>query len=141
MIIEKINENFVKIFSLGYEKNYSGNFIEYYDNTITFVFFYFKKYCRVYIINGIQNKDIVPTIQSKVNVICKYENHQCKRFRLFLKEIVDDNNLIYFFPPLFFLQLSVFLEKKKNYRFYVNLLYEKYKKEINYGLCNFNERN
>lgn len=136
MIVYRFNSKFVKLFSLGVQKNYYGNSIEYYDDSISFMFFYYPKFSRVYIMNGIIEKDVIPQVNQKVNIICKFDNRACNRFRIFLNDILRKEKIIFYFPEIFFCQIQVFLEKNKFYKSDLNALYDKYREEYLDGLCN-----
>lgn len=137
MIIHQNQHKYFKIYSIGVEKEYLGTSINYFDETITFIFFYFPRLCRVYIVNGKLKKNEVPEINEKVNLIAQYDNKSCYRIKKFLEEKSHIENSIFYFPEIFFSQLSAFLEKQR-YKDTLNNLYDKYKKDLDYGICDIN---
>lgn len=132
MIIQKLNNDFVKLYTYGKEKNYFGTSIEYYDNSITFLFFYYSSFVRVYVINGLKKDRVLVQVNQKVNIIAVYDGNIAKRFIRFYKEKTSDP-FLFCIPPLFFREINVFLEKK-HYLINLNRLYCKYKEEIKNGM-------
>ncbi len=137
MIVENVNNGYVKTYSLGIEKKYLGNEIIYDNNSVTFLFFYYPKHSRVYIFSGDKALINIPQVKEKVHLLCQYEDKGCYRIKLFLDEILEKEKIIYNFPFLFFTQLSSFIEKK-NYKRLLNNLYDKYRGDYLSGLRNFN---
>ena len=129
MKVFPLKNEFVKMYSLGFEKSYKGTFIIYDDNSITFLFFYYKKHCRVYIIDGIKNNMNLVQVYEKINLIAVYRDYMCKRLVKFLKlKRKENDRFIFHINPLFYREIGNFLAKK-NYLIYINYLYEKYREE------------
>lgn len=130
--IDKLNNDFVKLYTFGKEKNYLGTSIEYYDDTNTFMFFYYSSFVRVYVINGVKEERNLVQVNKKINVISVYDDIYAKRFIRFYKEINQDPFFVKI-PPLFFREINVFLGQKK-YMEKISRLYLKYKENINNGM-------
>jgi len=137
MVIESLKTDFVKLYSKGIEIKYLGNAIEYDDKFCTFVYFYYTSHRRVYIINGVKKKVLLPQINDKINIICKYEDKYTNRFNLFLK--YTDEYIIYSLPPIFFRKLKIIIEAKKMDINDALFLYKYYKKGITHGINYINE--
>lgn len=133
MFIEKLNNNFVRLYSIGKEKKYFGKSIEYYDNTNTFLIFYYSSLTRVYVINGKEKKDVLVQCKPKINKIITLDNKMAKRFINIINEIIKEDDFIFYIPPLFFRECYFFLDKKK-YKDLILNLYKKYKKDIKDGI-------
>lgn len=134
MTLQNINDGYVKTYSLGIEKKYSGKKIEYENDCITLFFFYYPKHARVYIFNGKEERDSVPQVDGKVFLICQYQDAFCYRLKNLLDEKLYFEKLVFYFPPFFFYQLNAVLGKK-NFRRLFDGLYDKYKKDYLDGLC------
>lgn len=128
MTVNILRNEFVKLNSYGVELNYYGTSIEYCDDTNTFLLFYYKKFCRAYVINGKNEEQNLVQVKERIQIIVKYDNRSCKRFFKFLRSKIDDE-FIYTIDPLFFCEIKTFLEKR-NYMDYLNYIYAKYKKRI-----------
>ena len=130
MKVFPLENDFVKMYSLGFETSYQGKFIIYDDASITFLFFYYKKHCRVYIINGITRNNTLVQVYEKINIIAVYRDYMCKRLTKFLKSKNKKNDrFVFHINPLFYREIGNFLGKR-NYIIYIDYLYEKYREEL-----------
>ena len=132
MTITFLNNNFVKLYSKGIEKEYLGNKVIYKDETNTFLFFYYSSFLRIYVINGNKSDFTLVQVKEKVNIIVQYSFLYAKRFLRFYK-IVEKDEFLYKIPPLFFREIYPLLMEKK-YIKKITELYLKYKKEIENGI-------
>lgn len=132
MVINKLNTEFVRLYTYGKEINYLGNAIEYDDNYCTFLFFYYSRFVRVYVINGMDKKKTLVQVKSKINLINTYDGLIAKRFIRFYKEASQEPFFIKM-PPLFFRELSVILQNK-GYMNKAARLYAKYREDLNNGI-------
>ena len=125
MTVCLLNNDFVRLYSIGKEIGYNGPTIEYADNTNTFLIFYYNKFCRIYVINGQEEKQNLVQVKEKIKVEALYDKKECMRLVKFIKSKRDDD-FLYFINPLFFKEINVFL-RKKNYLNYLEYIFEKYK--------------
>lgn len=126
MEVELLSTDFVKLFSMGKEIEYTGKTIVYDNNKIVFLFFYYKNIFRIYIVNGKKaNENLVQIKNQKINKICIYENKIAWRFKKCIDEI-EDKSILYDLCECFFIELKSFLYKQ-NYKLYFKRLLDKYK--------------
>ena len=125
MTVCSLNNEFVRLYSIGKEIGYNGTTIEYANNINTFLIFYYNKFCRIYVINGQEEKQNLVQVKEKIKVEALYDKKECMRLVKFIKSKRDDD-FLYFINPLFFKEINVFL-RKKNYLNYLEYIFEKYK--------------
>lgn len=133
MFITPINNSFVKTYSFGLEKQYNGINIEYFNESITFLIFYYSKLTRLYVINGNIEKEYLVQVTPKINIICRFDNKEARRMIAFLKDKKDSkDNFIFHIPPLFYRECKAVINHKK-YLLLLEPLYQKYKNEVKNG--------
>lgn len=132
MTVYPLITDFVKLYSTGIEKKYNGTDIEYYDDKITFLFFYYSCHTVVYVINGNKNDFQLVQVKEKINRIAVFYSQDAKRFIRFFNLVTKDDDFIYSLPPLFFRECLPLLCGKK-YMNRLSELYIKYKNEIKEG--------
>jgi len=132
LIIYPFSSEEVKLFSLGIEKNYFGTSIEYYDYSNTFLYFYYPKYLKLYVINGVKSVSNIPCVEGLCNLIVTYEDGFARKIKKFIEEKKDEK-YIYFMPPVFFRLLLAF-EHKKKVNEHLNILYENFKRKLINGV-------
>lgn len=132
MTVYPLITDFVKLYSKGIEKKYNGTNIEYYDDKITFLFFYYSCHTVVYVINGKKSDFQLVQVKEKVNRIAVFYSRDAKRFIRFFNIVIQEDDLIFKLPPLFFRECLPLLSQKK-YINHLSKLYIKYKNEIKEG--------
>lgn len=129
MTVFPLNTQFVKLYSKGIEEKYNGTNIIYNNSSNTFLFFYYSKYTVVYVINGIKKDFQLVQVKEKINRIAIYQYTDARRFIKFFNKVLNEDDFIFFIPPLFFRECSALINKKR-YMSYLEMLYRKYKEEI-----------
>ena len=134
MIFFPIKTDFITSYSVGMEKKYAGKSIEYFDDKIMFVFFYYRKYVKLYVVNGLRKNCSIPQFKEPVNKIICFENRDARKLkRLIYRFTKEKDDTLFYLPPIFYRQLGVLLPKK-NYERLFNDLLNKYKEGLNNGL-------
>lgn len=135
MTVYPLKNDYCSLYSIGIEKKYNGTSIEYENTTATLLYFYYPFHTRLYIVNGtLQEKDLVQ-VEEKIHFICTYSDRYAIRIRNLINQKILEEKLIFFFPPLFWMQLRAFV-LKRNYRNKFELLYQKYRKGVLNGSYN-----
>lgn len=118
MKINKLDEKFVKLNSFGYEKNYGGTYIEYFDFTKTFLFFYYSNFLKIYIVDGKKKTSDLVQVEGKCNIILSFQDIYAYRFKYFYEKILteEERSLIPFMDDNYFYRLKFCIFKKKNWR-------------------------
>ena len=132
MIIDKLNNSFVSLYTYGNEIGYYGNSIEYSDDSITILFFYYSSFTKVYIINGVKEDNVLVQVRSKINIISIYNGVIARRFIKFYKE-KSNEDFFKMLPPLFLREIYHILSCK-GYMNKLERLYEKYREEMDNGM-------
>lgn len=133
--VVSLDTEYVKLYSKGVEEKYNGFSVEYYDNTLTFLYFYYPFLTRLYVVNGMRKVDKIVQIKNPVNKICCFDNRSAIRLRMFLEEKIKFEDKIFYFPPMFIREVSAIIEKRK-YKIFLSGLYEKYKERLANGIIN-----
>lgn len=131
MIVNNLNNNKIKLYSYGKETNYFGTSIEYDDKTNTFLFFYYPSYLKIFIVNGLIQKDFVPQVEKKCNIIATFENSNAFKLKKFISE--KNSSDFFYFPPTFFYEILSFFNKK-DYKIHLNNLFFKHKRYLVNGI-------
>jgi len=121
-------DNFIKIFSVGVEKEYRGKSIVYENNTKTLVYYYMPSYRRLYIIDGKREDTHLLNIEEKVRVIGMLENREVNYFTKYLKEMIKSNK-IFFMNDDFFIDIIIALKVKRPKKSEIIQIYNKNKWE------------
>lgn len=113
--IEVVKNESLRMFAQGLEDIYLGKRVRYNDRSKTFVFYYFSKHKRVYIIDGVEKTTSLPQIVEKVRIICTIEDSKVSIFKRFVKTVQrqESINILYTLSDLFFRELYALLQKKK----------------------------
>lgn len=137
MEILRLESDYIKLYSVGIEHKYKGSSIIYYDNTLTFLYFYMPSYMRLYIINGQNKKKYIPQVKEKINHILTLEGKYARRFKNFMDEKLKTEKIVFFFPPIFIREISCVIECN-DYKFYMERIYKKYKNRYKNGIIHIN---
>jgi hypothetical protein len=128
MVINPLNTNYITTYSIGIEKKYHGNAIEYDDNYKVFIFYYYPNYTRAYIIDGKEQNIELPQIDDKVRKICHIENTAARALKKFIKGIKSKN--LFALPDQFFQELYILLNARKKSYCTMLQLYNYYERKL-----------
>lgn len=127
MTVQKLDDDYVKLFSLGKEIGYTGKEIIYDDDSIILLYFYYQFFTRLYIINGKKESDNLVQVKEKCNIIAKFDDKLARRFKRFSEDVLKENpDILFELPEIFFLKCRLLIDKK-NWKIDLLRLYEEYK--------------
>ena len=138
MTVEILQDDFIKMYVSGLQKKYLGYKVEYYDRTLTFIYFYFSDFLRLYVVNGCKHKDSLVQVQEKINIITFFDGKYAKRFKDFLALKTKNDTYFYYLPESFIREVALFISYKR-YKQYLNSIYEKYLNRMKNGYFNFDK--
>lgn len=140
MTVKILQDDFIKMYVSGLQKKYLGYKVEYYDRTLTFIYFYYSDFFRLYVVNGLKQKDSLVQVQEKINVIAFFDGKYANRFKDFLALKTQNDTYFYYLPESFIREVALFISCKR-YKKYLNSIYEKYLNRMKNGYFNFDKRN
>ncbi len=136
MTVKILNNDYVKLYSLGIEKDYTGSEIIYNDDSMTFLFFYYECFVRLYVVNG--KKKIINLVQvkEKCNIIINFDDKEARRIRTFIGTKVE-NKIIFYLPEEFFQKIKLIINDR-NWKYKIENIYKEYLGDYLDGINNFN---
>lgn len=121
--------DFMKTFSIGIEKAYSGTSITYDDTAKTFMYYFYNNHTRVYVIDGTKRIAELPQITEKIRILYHLEDGKAMCFKKYVTEYLKkDNKLLFTLSDQFFFEFYTLLTQKRIFKSEIYQLYNYYEK-------------